>query len=627
MALKSDAQGFLAGEPIDIGTALGMWRNIGADVRAIRQSLVGNIGRASVVAPKVAASSAQQRYESARAVQRDERGRFVRPGNSPSQVRLSSVPSSSGKGEKPIVLATPAASVRPSSRRLSLPFSSAGMDGVDPAVAAFNEIAQPLVRGWEMVGNRGGDDKKQVGLLRRIFGALNGSQKDDSAFQKAARRSLGVIEGNTEPHSSEGAGGWIAGLLSKLGLTSLAPILATVASVLGTLSLAMAPLIALWKAKNWAEDQKHDTERVEDIQKKAAEPAKEVLKKVGIDKDKEIEAIREKNRAEQNGTEEYARMDRAKASFAASEANRAKFEGLKAGSPEFDAKWREMTAAPGFNKDFEKHYAEVERKETAPKKGWIERQKDKLFGTSNPVGKVVETGAGFNVVQRPDGSVEKQVGARNWRNNNPGNIEAGKFADKHGAIGSDGRFAIFPSYEAGRNAKEKLIFDGAGGKRLSTKADYGAGLGYKDKLLTQAIAAYAPPEDKNNLPAYQGAVLSSVGGKNKRMSEYTPEERQLIMDAMQRQEGFKRGKVVPVPSMAKAVQPPAQSIVASSPTPSAPKMAAAPVIGDAPPVVAPIGSGGGASNQTTVIQQKDAGQDLSDRKIAHIVTGGLSSAY
>lgn len=208
MALKADAQGFLAGEPIDIGTTLGLWRNIGADVRAIRQSLAGNIGRTPVVDHRAASlSEPLQRYEAARAPQRDQRGRFVSPGNSHSQVRPSSIPSSASKAERPIALAPSAVSVRPSSHSLSMPFSTAGMDGVDPAVAAFNEIAQPLARGWEMVGSRGGDDKKQVGLLRRIFGVLNSGQKEDGAFQKAAKRSLGVIEGNTEPKAGNGGSG------------------------------------------------------------------------------------------------------------------------------------------------------------------------------------------------------------------------------------------------------------------------------------------------------------------------------------------------------------------------------------------------------------------------------------
>ncbi len=48
---------------------------------------------------------------------------------------------------------------------------------------------------------------------------------------------------------------------------------------------------------------------------------------------------------------------------------------------------------------------------------------------SNPDGKYVQFDGSINV-----------GGDRNWRNNNPGNIEAGGFADSQGAIGSDGRY-------------------------------------------------------------------------------------------------------------------------------------------------------------------------------------------
>lgn len=48
-------------------------------------------------------------------------------------------------------------------------------------------------------------------------------------------------------------------------------------------------------------------------------------------------------------------------------------------------------------------------------------------------------------------------GVRNARNNNPGNIEYGDFARRHGAVGSDGRFAIFPSKEVGSAAMDDLL--------------------------------------------------------------------------------------------------------------------------------------------------------------------------
>lgn len=160
-----------------------------------------------------------------------------------------------------------------------------------------------------------------------------------------------------------------------------------------------------------------------------------------------------------------------------------------------------------------------------------------------PAGKAGGSGNVRTYTTQGGGSFRKMGGSRSWRNNNPGNMEYGTFAKSHGAIGTDGRFAIFPTEEAGRRAKEALIFESNGGKRLpNNPLDYGAGIGYRDKTLTQMIAAYAPASE-NNTRAYQQRVLAAVGGRNKRMRDYTPAERKAIMQAMLVVEGWKEGRV------------------------------------------------------------------------------------
>jgi hypothetical protein len=144
------------------------------------------------------------------------------------------------------------------------------------------------------------------------------------------------------------------------------------------------------------------------------------------------------------------------------------------------------------------------------------------------VQKVVQTGPGFNVVELADGSVEKRIGARNWRNNNPGNIEYGAFSIKNGAIGSDGRFAIFPTYEAGRKAKENLLFTASG---------------YKGMNIAQAINRYAPPSE-NNTNSYISSVTSAIGvPANTLLSDLSSDQRRVMLNAMEKVEGFKQGKV------------------------------------------------------------------------------------
>ena len=88
-------------------------------------------------------------------------------------------------------------------------------------------------------------------------------------------------------------------------------------------------------------------------------------------------------------------------------------------------------------------------------------------------------------------------GTRGMRNNNPGNIEwkQGGFAQKHGATGSDGRFAIFPTMEAGQAAQRALL-----GGYLSSGAN----------TVSKAINKWAPSSE-NNTAAYVAAVAKQMG--------------------------------------------------------------------------------------------------------------------
>ena len=135
-------------------------------------------------------------------------------------------------------------------------------------------------------------------------------------------------------------------------------------------------------------------------------------------------------------------------------------------------------------------------------------------------------GQGYNVVQLADGTTVRRQGTRAWRNNNPGNIEYGDYARSMGAIGSDGRFAIFPNYETGRRAKERLLFETSS---------------YRNLTLDQAINRYAPSFE-NNTSAYIQNVSESAGvSPNTRMIDIPPSARQEILDAFERQEGFRAG--------------------------------------------------------------------------------------
>lgn len=141
--------------------------------------------------------------------------------------------------------------------------------------------------------------------------------------------------------------------------------------------------------------------------------------------------------------------------------------------------------------------------------------------------KVVGAGPGWTEVENFDGTVTRREGARNWRNNNPGNLEYGSFAKKHGAIGTDGRFAVFRSVEDGIKAQESLVF--------GSKA-------YAGKSIKEAIAKYAPSFD-NDSGGYAAKVAAAIGVPvTTKLSDLTPEQRQVALAKMHEVEGWKVGK-------------------------------------------------------------------------------------
>lgn len=129
------------------------------------------------------------------------------------------------------------------------------------------------------------------------------------------------------------------------------------------------------------------------------------------------------------------------------------------------------------------------------------------------------------IKQRPS-SAPVTVGtpSRGMRNNNPGNIEYGKFAKDNGATGTDGRFAKFPTMEAGQAAMQKLL-----GVYLDTGSN----------TISKAIERWAPASEKaNNTPAYIAGVSKKLGvGPDQVLSK---EQVPALVEAMNR---FENGAV------------------------------------------------------------------------------------
>lgn len=118
-------------------------------------------------------------------------------------------------------------------------------------------------------------------------------------------------------------------------------------------------------------------------------------------------------------------------------------------------------------------------------------------------------------------------GSRAWRNRNPGNIVGGTFAQAHGAIGQDTRFAIFPDAETGLQAVVALL------KSPS----------YQFRTLEEAINRYAPPHE-NNTEGYVAFVVQHTGlSKTRRLSDMSNADLSAMADAIKVIEGWREGVV------------------------------------------------------------------------------------
>jgi hypothetical protein len=102
-------------------------------------------------------------------------------------------------------------------------------------------------------------------------------------------------------------------------------------------------------------------------------------------------------------------------------------------------------------------------------------------------------------VTAPAGTRATLRPSRGVRNNNPGNIEFGPFAQQMGAVGTDGRFAIFPTPEAGAQAAEALLVSYMG-RGVNT--------------VQGIIDRWAPPSEATNAQnraVYIQSVANSLG--------------------------------------------------------------------------------------------------------------------
>ena len=160
----------------------------------------------------------------------------------------------------------------------------------------------------------------------------------------------------------------------------------------------------------------------------------------------------------------------------------------------------------------------------------VQLQQGVLPGAKGPP--ISATASGKVVTYRePDGSTFPFPGNHPDRDQNPQNIEwKGGFAQRHGAIGRDGPFAIFPSLDQARQASMALMHI-----KATNGVEYS---GYPAGTLANVIRQLSPPQDNNKTEGMIQDITSMTGlDRNTNFESLTPEQRQAFARAYERREG------------------------------------------------------------------------------------------
>lgn len=164
----------------------------------------------------------------------------------------------------------------------------------------------------------------------------------------------------------------------------------------------------------------------------------------------------------------------------------------------------EMIDDPGSAAMRSRREQAIEELRRAEAGGWISREGQRILDSERPSG-------------------EKGSTPRNLRNNNPGNIEFGEFAKRHGAVGSDGRFAIFPDKTSGTAAMDALLSSYSTRHGLDT--------------VGGIIGKWAPSSE-NKTSKYASEVARRMGvGVDQRLDMSDPAVRAQLGREMSRYEG------------------------------------------------------------------------------------------
>ncbi|HEY8157295.1 MAG TPA: glycoside hydrolase family 19 protein [Methylobacter sp.] len=700
--LKSDSQGFLIGEPVhDIRKAVDQLRTIRNDISAIKNALLGapnsagNGSKNTAIdrAAKIATPSSQRNRD-----------------NKPSAKAATPVRSNSGAGTPSIASAASTGTVTPNGRAkaaiVATPkgrdasgrFSSktesdakrdkttgrftsnggddderrtkgvlnnfvdriattaigatAGAEEVDPAIKAFQEVAEPMQRGYQSLFGGGDKDKKER-WYKKLFKELNLFRKDETAFNKAQNKILKNIEGKSSGGDSDSSGTMLmmTGLLGRLGpmlLTGITGVLGLIFSPIG-LAIGAAATIA-WGLFT------------ENGQKFFGEVGAKIL----AGWDGVVTAFAPITESIGKGWDDV----------------KSRFDSLING---MSSTWDAFT---GFLKDkfgidipaIFKPVVDVSKKAVEVAKETVNAGADKAVETvkkSSP--KTTEAlGNVWNKVQEGAGKISAHATGKSATNKaammaemdaqgitDPTeramlmaqvDHESGNFAFSK-ELGND---AYFDKYDAGTKIGKRLgntekgdgaKYKGRGFIQLTGRANYeAAGKDLGLDLINHPELAETPENaaktalwfwKKNKLgdSAKKGDVTTNrhgVNGGENGLADVKQKFGQYLAEYKKPESEPAKGKPyldkvaainagnIPLYNSLAAGPSADQTQNAFAAAPKVPTFTPAPVPADAPPQITPLASLNSDRNVTVTMPSQDVSQDLSSRPIAHIATGGLS---
>jgi len=612
--LASDQSGFLTGVTVsDIKRSANSLDSIESNVLAIKKAVVKPVNSRSsgvVAVPSSRASNANNFSRQKSPViatpgqrMRDSNGRFVSSGGAASnddggrdnKGRFTS--NSGSNGGASLSLGLNGLGNKISTAILA---SGEGLEDVDPNVKAFQEVAQPLARGYQSLSGGGkGADR----WYRKIFNILKLSKKEDTVYQKATKKSLKEIEGNEGGGGSSGGGfgikassigSTIARVISRivpLAITAIGSVVGVIFSPIG-LAFGAAATLA------WGMFTENGREFFGDI-------ASSIAAKWDSAVDWFIEKFPDFSNLLGSGADSVkSGIDNAK--------------GFLGGV--MDAIGLATTSSmskPDSTKT-------AKGKPTDNKTALIKQMR--ASGITNPK----EQAMFLAQMDHESGGFKRLEENLNYKN--PGRLmQISKTAR------GKGRGAVNAAVKQGPEAIAELLY---GGRKDLGNTEKGDGYRFRGRGFTQLTgrANYSQASNDLGLDLVNNPDLASSPETAAKIATWFHKKNKGLVNASRNGDVTKARKLVNGGTngladvsgkynqyLAQTSNNSLPTQTVSAPLPNLPAIARSQPVSDSPPVVTPLGSSAERKSLSVTVAKGDVTQDLGDRKIAHIVTGGMSA--